>query len=276
MIYIVFAPPKTGKTLYLVCKANEYAFDEERNKLMREDIYKLQSMGFKNIKTIPDCCVSANFDMTFKAYKHYDRKPRRINPFRLGEANKWVKTYFTFAYEVTFITEAQKYFNSRMALYYPDWQSRYYEEHEHNYLIFYLDTQRPMLIDPNIRDLSKFVEIIGYERKFNSLGRFIKIEIKTRVIENSGLFDLYMASGRKNKDCYTQVTETFYVDPYELYDCRSCKPKFLAGHLNEDIDYEKTYVPEETFDAYVKYLERNDDELPENFYIKRSQKNERT
>ncbi len=276
MIYIVFAPPKTGKTLYLVLKANEYAFDIERNRAMKNDLIKLQKMGFEKIKTIPDCCVSSNFDMTFKKFRHNDRKPRRINPYRLGFSNKFVKTHFNFAYESIFITEAQKYLNSRMSLYFPDWQSRWYEAHEHDFLTIFLDTQRPMLIDSNIRELSKFIEVIGFKRTYNNLGKFLKIEIETRVIDNDGLFKIYIDSGKKDKNCYTTIKETFFVDPFNMYDCRSCKPKFLEGHFDEDIDYKKSFVPEETFDAYVKYLTENDDELPNKFYVKRSKVNEGT
>jgi hypothetical protein len=53
---------------------------------------------------------------------------------------------------------------------FPDWQSRWYEQHGHNNLDIWLDTQRPMLIDVNIRELSQFVEIVKLDKAFDRFG----------------------------------------------------------------------------------------------------------
>ena len=153
MITIIFAPPRTGKTVLMTHLANEFAFNRERNRQMRREIRLKQATGFDLIKTVPVHCVSSNYDMTFHKYRYSVRHNRRINPYRLGFANPFVDTHFNLPYEVICITEAQKYLNSRMSMYFPDWQSRWYEQHGHNNLDIYLDTQRPMLIDVNIREL---------------------------------------------------------------------------------------------------------------------------
>ena len=138
---------------------------------MRREILSKQANGFTALQTIPKHCVSANYDMTFHKYRYSPRYSRRINPYRLGFANPFVDTHFNLPFECIFITEAQKYLNSRMSVYFPDWQSRWYEQHGHNDLDMFLDTQRPMLIDVNIRELSRFIEILRLDRAYDARGR---------------------------------------------------------------------------------------------------------
>lgn len=269
MITIVFAPPRTGKTCFMTHVARETAFDYERNKLMRREIMQKQIGGFESIQTIPPHCVSANYDMVFHKYRYSPRWSRRINPYRLGFANPHVETHYNFPFETIFITEAQKYLNSRMSMYFPDWQSRWYEQHGHNDLDIWLDTQRPMLIDVNIRELSRFIEIVSLELSYDGYGRVNGLCWHIREIENSSLFDKYMSSGKKDKSCYTEKTVTADYNVFASYDSQCCKPKFYDGHFYEDYDYKQSEPTEPTLEGYMRYLMENDDELPEGYYQKR-------
>ena len=266
-IYIIFAPPRTGKTCFMTHILNTYAFDKERNKQMRQEIVRKNHNGFN--LTIPKHCVSSNYDIKFRKYGYSPRFNRRINPFKLGFNNEFVKTHFNFPFEVIGITEAQKYLNSRMSMYFPEWQSRWYEQHGHNNLDIFLDTQRPMLIDVNIRELSQFVEIMNLKISYDSYGRVSALKWKIRRIENSQLFDKYMSSGKKDKSCYTEETVIANYNVFALYDSQSCKPKFYDGHLDADFDIQESKATEESLEGYIKYLEETDDELPKNFYQRR-------
>lgn len=268
MIIIIFAPPRTGKTCFLTHVLNQYAFNRERNRLMANEIKQKQLNGFNNL-TIPTHCVSANYHITFKKFRYSPRYCRFINPYRLGFSNKFVDTHFTLPYEVIGITEAQKYLNSRMSVYFPEWQSRWYEQHGHNNLDIFLDTQRPMLIDVNIRELAQFIEIVNLTVIYDKQDKIVGLKWKIRKIENSTLFDKYMSSGKKDKECYTEEDITADYNVFECYNSQSCKPKFYAGHLNEDFDYSESIEYDETFEDYIKYLEKADDELPENYYQRR-------
>ncbi len=269
MITIIFAPPRTGKTCFMTHVANGYAFDKARNRAMaREIIGKIQN-GFDGIKTVPIHCVSANYDMTFKRYRYSPRFSRRINPYRLGFDNPFVKTHYNLPYEVICITEAQKYLNSRLSMYFPDWQSRWYEQHGHNDLDVYLDTQRPMLIDVNIRELSQFIEIVKLDIAYDGFGKPCALTWHIRRIENSSLFDKYMASGKQDKSCYTAEVVTADYNVFACYDSQCCKPKFYQGHFDEDFDYSPSEPTAQTLEGYIRYLEQNDDELPEGYYQKR-------
>ena len=253
MITIIFAPPRTGKTCFMTHLLNQQAFNRERNRKMANEIMQKKINGFRKL-TIPKHCVSANYEITFKKFRHSPRFSRIINPYRLGFENKFVKTHFNLPYECIGITEAQKYLNSRMSMYFPEWQSRWYEQHGHDNLDIYLDTQRPMLIDVNIRELAQFIEIVKLDIQYN---------------ENSSLFDRYMSSGKKDTECYIEKIVTANYNVFECYDSQSCKPKFYAGHLDEDFDIQESKPMEESLDGYIKYLQENDDELPENYYQRR-------
>lgn len=270
MITIIFAPPRTGKTCYMTHILNMYAFDRERNRAMKNEIENKNSGGFS--LSIPKHCVSANYDIIFKKFGYSPRFSRRINPYRLGFANNLVKTHFNLPFECIGITEAQKYLNSRMSMYFPEWQSRWYEQHGHNNLDIFLDTQRPMLIDVNIRELAQFVEIVKLDIKHNKNGQIKRLIWTIRHIANSSLFDKYMQSGKKDKTCYTQETVIANYNVFELYDSQSCKPKFYDGHFDQDFDYFKATPTEATKQGYMQYLLDVDDELPQNYYQRRTMK----
>ena len=269
MITIVFAPPRTGKTCFLTHIATTTAFDRQRTRAMQAEIRGKQLSGFDWIKTVPEHCVASNYDITMRKFGYSPRFNRRINPYRLGFANPFVETHFSLPYECYCITEAQKYLNSRMSSYFPDWQSRWYEQHGHNNLDIWLDTQRPMLIDVNIRELSQFIEIVYLDAKYDYFGNPSRLEWHIRRIENSGLFDKYMASGKRDKDCYTEDIVVAEYNVFSCYDHQSCKPKFYDGHFKQDFDYTASEPTEETLEGYIKYLRENDDELPDGFYQKR-------
>ena len=267
MITIIFAPPRTGKTCFLAHMANLTAFDRTRNKAMKNEIINKNINGFN--LSIPRHCVSANFDIICHKFGYSPRFSRKINPYRLGFSNPLVETHFNIPYESIFITEAQKYLNSRMSAYFPDWQSRWYEQHGHNNLDIWLDTQRPMLIDVNIRELARFIEIISLKLKHDKYKKVKQLTWTIRIIENSSLFDRYMQSGKKDKTCYTEEKIVANYNVFDCYDSQNCKPKFYENHFNSDFDYAQSTPTEETIEGYKKYLLEHDDELPENFYQRR-------
>ncbi len=268
MITVIYAPPRTGKTCYMTHKARGIAFDRERTKLMQGEILSKQGKGFASLQTLPPHCVSANYNMTLHKSGYTPRYNRWINPFRLGYENNNVKTHFNLPYEAIFITEAQKYLNSRMSKYFPDWQSRWYEQHGHNNLDIWLDTQRPNLIDVNIRELAQFVEIVRMEKRMDGYGRVERVRWNIRTIANAGLYEKYMSSGKTDKSCYVESVEEADYNVFDCYDSQCCKPKFYQGFFEKDFDYSPALPLADDIEGYIRYLEEADDELPKKFYRK--------
>ena len=270
MITIIFGEPRKGKTCLLTHIANLMAFDYSRTRLMRNEIQRKIESGFTALKTVPAHCVSANYDITLKKFGCSPRFSRRINPYKLGFSNPFVDVHFNLPYEAILITEAQKYLNSRMSMYFPDWQSRWYEQHGHNNLDIYLDTQRPMLIDVNIRELSQFIEIVRLDVDYDCYGQPKALRWLVRRIDNSAMYDKYITSGKQDRSCYTEDYIIAEYNVFACYDSQSCKPKFYEGHFYEDFDYSVAIPTPNTLDGYIQYLQQYDDELPENFYQRRN------
>lgn len=239
-------------------------FDRERYKSMRNAIEQKQQGGFP--VTVPKHCVVANYDIVGHKFGYSKRLSRRINPFRLGYANDKVKTHFIEPFTVIGITEGQKYFNSRLSMYYPDWQSRWYEQHGHNNYDIYIDVQRPKLIDVNIRELACFIEIISKKNITDKNGKVTAIKWLVRKIKGAAELEQYFATGRQDKSCFDEEVITCNYNVHDCYNSQMCKPKFYDGHLNEDFDTKEHTPLIEDVDGYIKYLKEADDELPENFY----------
>lgn len=243
---------------------NECMFDHERFNLMKKEIEKKQNGGFP--VTVPNHTVVSNYDIVGKKFGYSRRFSRRINPFRIGYANDKVKTHFIEPYSVIGITEGQKYFNSRLSMYYPDWQSRFYEQHGHNNYDIFIDVQRPKLIDVNIRELSCFIEIIKKTNKTDKNGKIKSIKWIVRKFAGSAELEQYFNSGKKDISCYTQEIITAKYNVHECYNSQMCKPKFYDGHTTENYDTAEHTPIIENIEGYIKHLEEADDELPDNFY----------
>ncbi len=260
MIKIIFGPPRIGKTAFLTYLLWLAVFDKERNYLMQKALKEKNVNGFDLM--IPEHCVSANYNITFRDYGRTPRKARLINPFKLGFANDEVGTHFNLPYETIGIAEAQRVFNSRNFKNFRDWQSEFYEQHGHNNINIYLDCQRPHLIDVNIRDLCGFIEIISLDVKEDKNGFIERITWKVREIENSGLLDTYLASGRRDKSCYIEYMVSTNVNVFDMYESRNCEPKFYDGHFNSDFDLQYSVNAGKTKEDYKKYLNDFDFKKP--------------
>ena len=107
MINVIFAPPRTGKTCLMTHLLNTAMYDRQRNRAMACEIMQKRLNGFNSL-TIPQHCVSANYDIFGRKFRYSRRYSRRINPYRLGFVNPYVDVHFNLPYEVIGITEAQK------------------------------------------------------------------------------------------------------------------------------------------------------------------------
>ncbi len=277
MITIIYAPPGFGKSVLMSHFLNQFAFDEDRLFAMRSEITIKNMNGFKI--PMPDNCVSANYPLTMQMEGCSYRFSRKINPFRLGFANPKVETHFNFPFEVIGIDEAQIYLNSRMAFCYPAWQSRWYEAHRHNNLDIFLATQRPGLIDPNIRELADFLEVVDLRVKNNIFDEPCRLVWHCRYIPYARMYDKYISSGGLDRSCYQEREIVAEYNVFNLYNSQSCKPKFYDGYLrylendgicfdDSKIDYAYSSLPSESASAYIDYLKSFRDEYPDGFYSK--------
>ena len=157
MITIVFGKPGMGKTAYLTADAVEYMRSSPaQNDLLRgcrDQVAALNAAGanFALPMTAP---VYSNYPITVGRGTLPPVSSYYIDGFRLGFPNDDLRTLSVLPGARIYLSEAQRYYNSRRSKDLPDWVSRYYEEHRHFGLEIYLDVQRPGLIDANIREIA--------------------------------------------------------------------------------------------------------------------------
>jgi len=154
-----------------------------------------------------------------------------------------------------------------LSRYFPDWQSRAYEQHGHMEYDIYIDVQRPMLIDVNIRDLACFIEIRSKKDITTRYGKVVN-QWQVRRFESNAELERYLSSGRKDATCYTEETITSDYNVHECYNSKMCKPKFFDHHIYNDFNTHEHEPLEETLDGFVKYLQEQDDEIPQGYYQK--------
>ena len=260
MITVIFGDCGSGKTVLLTHFIRQRAFDYERNCSMRYEIMRRIQGGYD--LQIPQYSVATNYDVVCRKAGYSPRPSIVINPYRLGFYNEDVNTHFLPPYTTIGIQEGQKYFNSRMFKFYPTWQSRFFEAHRHNHFDVFIDVQRPNLIDVNIRELSNFIEIVGFEQTKNGLRWLV------RQIANSFLLDLYNASGRRDKSLYTECVITADYDVFKLYDSRNLKPRFYDGRDGQAFDVPNAQLLCGNKDDFNYYNKLYGEELPDKFYKK--------
>lgn len=146
-------------------------------------------------------------------YKTYF-EPYYINGFYFGLENEKMQTQFLPPYSQIFFGEAQRYYNSRKSSTFPDHVSRAYEMHRHYGYNIYLDVQRVMLIDANVRELCKrFIEVCGMQHTYDDMGRIIKTVFKCHEFNSWVDTNDYLTTGAETY----KVTE--YTNEGNIFEC---------------------------------------------------------
>lgn len=234
MLAIIFGAPGAGKTSFLAYLLNESAFDYESNQLARYFWReKVESLGAR-IQT-PQHFTYFNGEMTFKKAGYTPRKNYMLYPERLGiqkNAPEGVICQYINRGSTLGITEAHKYWASRNGQStITSYQFTFFLEHRHNDLTIYLDSQRPMMIDKNIRDIS-----IGYSIvKRRNKGHTVEWDID--VIQESFIEAYLNAKSKKEKrELSTRQKFVCPYDIYEIYDSQGCSSDFTEGYSAEQLE----------------------------------------
>ncbi len=233
MITIIFGAPGAGKsslntyflkTLYETQGRAMLAYTKRRiEALNAEREHRL---------TIPEKPpIFSDFKVRFKIGYEKWFEPYFINGFYLGLPNDKLPVQYIPPGSKIFLSEVQRYYYSRNSQTMPDWVSRGYEMHRHYGTDFYMDVQRVMLVDKNIRELCKrFIEVIRMETSQDKYGRTVKTEFVCREFDNNLMVEEYLTTGKKN---YKAVRFTYNGDIFRCFD---------------SFNYFKEFVPKEEED----------------------------
>lgn len=219
MITIVFGKPGAGKTAYLAQDAVRYLnFGPDSAELHDQARKKIEELngdgGLFLVPYLPP--VYTNFPLTVNAGTSVLGRSYYVDGFHLGFENPDVDVMPVLPGARIYLSEAQRYYNSRRSKDLPDWVSRWYEEHRHFGLQIHLDVQRPALIDVNIRELcERFIEVRGLEHEVDGLGRIIRSTFTVRVFEDWKYVEKYIDGTALN----CQYEEQQLVYEGNIFEC---------------------------------------------------------
>ncbi len=238
MIHIIFGAPGAGKTslnAYLL----KNAYRSEGRRLLdytRNRIIELNASR-KTPLTIPaKPPIFSDFKVRFlDGYDTY-YEPYYLNGFYFGLANDVMATQYIPPGSKIFLSEGQKYFDSRQNTTFPRWVSSAFEMHRHYGIDIWIDVQRPKLIDLNIRALCKhFIEVLGMENDESATGSITKNTWLCREFDSLLSVEQYLETGEGN------YREKRYVHEGNIFDVFDS-----VGHFNDFLPAEGkdfTYLP---------------------------------
>lgn len=234
MIVIICGKPRVGKTALNTYFAKRSLQSSGRIKLKKciEEINVLNAGRRSNMLTLPDVPpIYTNYEAKYHVgYKKYI-EPLWVSPFYLGLPNDNMPTQFILPYGELHITEGQRYWDSRESASLPDHVSRWFETHGHFNLDIYIDVQRAMLIDKNIRALSKkIIEVQKMVHVKDVYGRILRTVWYCREFSSSAEYETYVNGG------YAPYRVTRYTNEgniFECYNSRSCKQDFVPPETKD-------------------------------------------
>ncbi len=262
MITIITGKPGVGKTA-LNTHFCERTYQNEREWLLKSSQARIELLNESRehpltVPAAPPIFTNYEVKMLVGYKKYYE--PYFINPYYLGLGNDKLPIQNVPPNSRIFISEAQRYYNSRKSQSLPDWVSRWYEMHRHFGIEVYMDVQRGKLIDLNIRELcKKFIEVQRMEHETDGGGYITKTTWFCREFANSQDYDDYLNNPTTAENVnYENTTYEYEGNIFDNFNSTSCFEEFVPDDI-KGVDFH--YLP-----YRGKTEEKPDDEATAAFY----------
>lgn len=263
MITIVFGKPGVGKTAYLTANAATYLNGSAEDAALYKECCKAVSALIAEglpVKLPGHSPVYSNYAINVSVGFHRVVSSYYVDGFHMGFVNDKVKVFNLLPRAKVFLSEAQRYYNSRRSKDLPDWVSRYFEEHRHYGLDIWLDVQRPGLVDVNIRDITNnFVEVQSI-RVVESDGRLKTVFVLNEFDEWRNV-DAYLSGGT---DLGKKRSVLFDFNVFDYFISESYFRNFLPSKGDFDVMPHVTVADVEGDVELRKIMYRQT--APEGFY----------
>ncbi len=216
MITIIFGAPGAGKSSLLTYFIKSI-YQTQGRKMLNYAQARIIEQNEKRtepleLPTKPP--IFANYNVSFITGYNETFEPYFVNGYYIGLPNDRMPTQYIPPGSKVFLSEAQRYYNSRKSQTLPDHVSRWYEMHRHYGIDVFMDVQRANLIDLNIKEICKrFIEVLGMEHITDTAGRIIQTTFNCREFGSWRDVELNMTSGAKT---YSKVK---YINQGNIFRC---------------------------------------------------------
>lgn len=245
MITIITGKPGSGKTALLTalcCKE----YKENGRKIFNDsqEFITQLNKSRKNKLTLPGHApIYTDYDIHIPIGYNKIFEPYYGNGFFIGMKNNSVPTLALPPFSKVFLQEVGKYFDSRKKTL-PEWVSRYFEKHRHWHVDFYLDLQRGMLVDKNIRDISgRIIVIQSLTHKYDKQNNIVQSTWECYEFSSATDYEKFLEDGSKT---YSETTYFHKGNIFRLYDSFNCSKEFTPDDmLGLDFNYLPHRSPDE-------------------------------
>lgn len=228
MLHNIFGDVGAGKTAFLTLQLANIYFERghelwENSKRIIEEENKKRETKLKLPDRAPIYC---NFKIRIPNPDGSIYEPYEIKGSEIGIGKKYKKLY---PGAVIFIDEAQNEFNSKDNL--PRAVSAFFEKHRHADFEIWIASQRPILINKDIRDLSRhFVQIYKLEKTVAAFDIICGLKWHCREFDSRADVDEYVELLKSNKSDTVNYRETVYNDGGDIldyFDSKSCLSEYF-------------------------------------------------
>lgn len=232
-LHNVFGDVGAGKTAFLMLQLAELYF--ERGQEILENSCRIIEEENKKRKTplkLPDRIpIYCNFKVRIPNPDGSIYEPYEIKGSEIGIGNKYKKLY---PGAVIIIDEAQNEFNSKADL--PRAVSAFFEKHRHADFDIWIASQRPILINKDIRDLSRhFIQICKLKMTYAPFDIICGLKWACREFDSRADVDEYVDLSKSNKGDSINYCETTYDDNGDIldwFDSKSCLSEYFPEEGN--------------------------------------------
>lgn len=226
MITVIYGAPGAGKGA-LMTYFVKTLYQTQGRQILRhcEETINEYNLEFnKKLEPPKRVPIFTDYEVKFRCGYNKYYSTYFLNGYYFGLENEDVPVIHVPPHAKVFLTEVQRYYDSRKSSTLKPFVSRLYEMHRHNNIDIYLDLQRLSLLDLNIRDLAKriiYIEELSHQKDGEII---LSSTWECKEFANVSDADRYFEDGANT---YTNVSFKYDGNIFKCYDSFSNKDKFV-------------------------------------------------
>ncbi len=230
MITHVVGKTRVGKTAFLVADMTQYMnrsiSDLELYQRCCEEVLSINANGDFGFALPAQSPVYSNFKTCFQVGYNQYVGSYYMDGFHMGVENEFVDTLPVLPCSRIYLSEAQRYYDSNHTGGIPEWVSRFFEEHGHFDLDILLDSQRPILVHKNIRELiHRFVYVENMHNFTDKMGNIVASRWTYKEFDDWKYVESFIDNG-DTRHCETKTLD-YLGNVFEHYESKCYRAQFI-------------------------------------------------